>query len=105
MLFKFPISIEKKDEETEQWSEHMKLVHARVNKNTRKKGYETLAAGAIQIKRSLVFEVRHCPPIREIAHNTQLFRLKYDGQYYDIIDYDDFQENHRIIRLTGAFYG
>lgn len=105
MLYKFPISIEKRDEATEKWVEHMPLVHARINKNTRNRGYETLAAGAVQIKRSLVFEVRYSPPIREIAHNTQMFRLKYDGQYYNIIDYDDFKEQHRVITLTGAYYG
>lgn len=105
MLYRFPISIEKRDEVTEEWIEYFPKVHAQINKNTGGRGYEKLGAGAIQINRSLVFEVRYSPLIRAMAHNTQMFRIKYDGQYYDIIDYDDYQERHQNIKLTGAFYG
>lgn len=104
MVFKFPIKIEKRDEESEQWTEYLPVVHARINKNTRRTGYETFSAGAIQIKRSLIFEVRYSKEIREIAHNTQMYRIIYDGQPYDIIDYDDFEERHRTVKLAGAFY-
>ena len=105
MLFKFPIVIEKRNVDTEQWEVHMPLIHARVNKNTRSRGYEALGAGAIQIKRSLIFEVRYNKKIREIAYNTQLFRIKYDDEYYNIIDYDDYKEEHRTVTLAGAYYG
>ena len=104
MVFRFPVKIEKRDEETEQWVEYLPLVHARANKNVRRTGYEALSGGAIQIKRSLVFEVRYSQPIKEIAHNTQLYRIIYDGQPYDIIDYDDFEELHRTVKLVGAYY-
>ncbi|TFI13725.1 hypothetical protein E4P35_11020 [Thiopseudomonas sp. 4R-3cl] len=104
MLYKFPIRIEKRDEVTEQWVEYMPLVHAGINKNVRRTGYEVLSGGAIQIKRSLIFEVRYSPPVREIAHNTQLYRIIYDGEAYDVIDYDDFEERHQTVKLVGAYY-
>lgn len=104
MLFKLPISIEKRNVDTELWEPFMGTVHARVNKNVRRTGYETVSAGAIQIKRSLVFEVRYSVKLKEIAHNTQLYRIVYDGETYNIIDYDDFEERHQTVRLSGAFY-
>lgn len=103
MRFMRPIRIEVRDEETERWVEHMPIVHARVNK-ARGSGYENLDAGAIRYKRILTFEVRYSKPIRDIAYNTQLFRIIYEGQTFDIIDYDDFQERHRTVTLTGAIY-
>lgn len=104
MALKFPIKIEKRDEITEKWVEYLPVVHAKVNKNIRRTGYEVLSAGGIQIKRSLIFEVRYSPQIKEIAHNTQMFRVIYDGQPYDIVDYDDFEERHQFVKLAGAFY-
>lgn len=104
MTFKFPVKIEKRDEHTEKWVEYLPIVHARINKNTKRIGYEVLSAGAIQIKRSLIFEVRYSNEIKEIAHNTQMYRIIYDGQPYDIVDYDDFNERHLTVRLAGAFY-
>lgn len=105
MLFKFPITIQTRNEDDEKWVEHITIVRARINKNTKSRGYENLGAGAIQIKRSLMFEVRYSPKISEIAHNTQLFRIVYEGNTYNIIDYDDFQEKHQTVILTGAYYG
>lgn len=104
MIMKHVIDIEKRDEETEEWKTILSGVHCNVNKNTRKKGYETVSGGAIRIKRSLTFEVRYSKPIRQIAHNTQLYRIIYQGQTYDIIDYDDFEERHKFVQLSGAFY-
>lgn len=104
MRFKRPVRIEKRDEQTERWVEYMDPVHVNINKNVRNRGYEHLGAGAIRIRRSLVFEVRYSKPIAKIAHNTQMYRIIYEGQAYDIIDYDDYQERHQFVRLTGAFY-
>lgn len=99
-----PIRIEKRNEQTEKWEVYAEPVHAKINKNTRKKGYETLAAGAIQIRKSLIFEVRYSQPIQAIEHNTQLYRIVYNGAKYNIIDYDDYMERRQFIELAGAYY-
>lgn len=104
MALKFPIKIEKRDENTEKWETYAEVVHAKINKNVRRTGYEALGAGAIQIKHSRVFEVRYSPQIQAIEFNTQMYRIIYKGQPYDIIDYDDFEERHQFVRLAGAYY-
>lgn len=104
MKYLRPVRIEKRNEETEQWETYMEPVHAKINKNTRKTGYETLDAGAIQFKRTLTFEVRYSKPIQEIAFNTQMYRIIYQGQPYDIVDYDDYMERHISVKLTGVIY-
>lgn len=104
MAYTIPIRIEKRDEATEKWVVYMPTIHSKINKNTKGVGNEALSAGAIQIRRSLLFEVRYSPEIKEIAHNTQLFRIIYGGQPYNIVDYDDYEERHQNIRLAGTFY-
>lgn len=102
MLFKFPIAIEKLNVSTEDWEPYLELVHARINKNA--KDNEFLSSGAIQSKRELAFEVRYCPPMKAIGKNTQLYRVVYDGDTYDIKDYDDYQERHQTVKLLGVSY-
>ena len=95
------IVIQKRDEITEDWTDVFKL-HASINKN--KSDSEYLSAGAIQDKRTLVFEVRYFSDLEDIAHNIQFYRIVYRGVPYDIKDFDDFMLTHKTVKLLGVSY-
>lgn len=99
--FDKPIEIQIVDESTEDYSTLFKL-HARVNKG--KSDNEYLSAGAIQSKRTLVFEVRYFKALEDIVLNTQSYRVLYNGVPYDIEDYDDYQEEHKTVKLLGVSF-
>ena len=98
--YNIPILIQKKDEETEKWSDFLKL-HAII---TRNKGSEYQKAGAIQSKSERIFEVRYQANIKDIEFNTSLYRIVYAGINYNVTDYDDFMEQHINVKVTVLSY-
>ena len=101
MTYDKPIIIQQQDPETEKWADRWKL-HARVNKTG---GGQMLNAGADQYKASLTFEVRYFSALRELKFNPQPFRILYEGHTFKLVDYDDFMEQHRKVKLMGEAYG
>ena len=100
-LFDRPITIQKLDELTEDWSD-VYTVHASINKA--KSDSEYLNAGAIKNKRSLTFEIRYFSDLEDIALNLQSYRVLYQGVPYDLEDYDDFMLRHKTVKLLGVSY-
>lgn len=101
MVYDKPILIQKIDENTEIWADLYNL-HARVNKSN---GSEYLNAGANQSKSTRVFEVRYFKDLENIDDNRGFYRIIYRGKTYNITDYDDFQEQHKTVKLLGVSYG
>ena len=98
MTFDKPIKIQRVDEATETWSDLYNL-HARVNKSN---GSEYLNAGAIQSKATLSFEVRYFKQLEAIKYDRGAYRIIYRGRAFSIEDYDDYQEEHKTIKLLGV---
>lgn len=96
-----PVRIQKIDEETELWKDVYSR-HAKINKA--KSDNEYLSAGAVQAKRSLVFDVRYFKELENIAVNLQSYRIMYQNVPYDIVDYDDFELKHNTVKLLGVSY-
>lgn len=101
MTFDRPITIQKIDEITETWSDLWPL-HARVNKTT---GSEFVDAGANQSQSSKTFELRYFTGIQDIDFNRGLYRIVYLGQYFNIVNYDDYMESHQTVKLEAVSYG
>ena len=101
MVYDKPIIIQTRDEETEKWIDKFKL-HAKVNKSG---GSEYLNAGAVQSRSNRVFEVRYFPEIEDIDDSRDMYRILYRDRTYNIEDYDDFQEQHKTVKLLGVSYG
>ena len=100
-LFDRPIKILKINEVTEEWEDIFeKSIHASINKA--KSDSEYLSGGAIQGKRSLVFEMRYFKDLEDISFNLQCYRIIYQGVPYDIKDYDDFMLKHKTVKLLGV---
>ena len=97
MIFDKPISIQRIDENTEEWFDVWKL-HASVNKS---KASEYNAA-AVETKRTLTFTIRYARPLETIAYNMGLYRIVFEGVVFNINDFDDFMLSHQTIKLTAV---
>ena len=76
-------------------------LHAGVNKAS---GKEYLDGGAVQSQLQMIFDVRYSPLIEEIRLATQSYRVIYRGGKFKVVDYDDYMERHRGVRLLGVSY-
>lgn len=101
MIYDKPFTIQRQDPDTEDWADLWKL-HGRVNKTG---GGQALNAGADQYRATLTFEVRYFRALEELRYNPQPFRIVYRGHSFKLVDYDDYQEQHQTVRLTGEAYG
>ncbi len=95
------IMIQKINNATEEWIDQWS-VHAYVNKA--KNDTEFLSAGAIQNRRTLVFEIRYFKALEQISLNAQAYRILFNGVPYNIEDYDDYLLKHKTVKLLGANY-
>lgn len=102
MRFDRPVTVQKMDEETEEWVDIYRL-HARINKA--RADNEHFDAGAERSDRQLMFEVRYFKDLEKIAYNTQMYRIIYMGIPFNIVDYDDYMLMHRTVKLVGVSYG
>lgn len=101
MTYDKPITIQKIDEDTELWSDLWDL-HARVNKTT---GSEYVEAGANRSQSTKTFELRYFNGLEAIDYNRGLYRIKYRGYTYNILDYDDYMETHINVKIKAVSYG
>lgn len=97
-----PLTIQQLNEETEDWSD---LLHLHALKVNRTGGGESSAAGAGQYHPRLTFELRYCAELEQVRYATQLYRIIYRGHTFNIIDFDDFMEQHLNLKLVGEAYG
>ena len=94
--------IQVQDPDTEKWVNAFdKNLHAKVNKT---QGGTASGAGADQYRARLTFELRYTKALEDINYSPQPYRILYRGHKFKVIDYDDFMEQHRTIRLVGDFY-
>lgn len=100
MRYDKPITIQIQDPDTEEWKDALKL-HALVNKTG---GGTSFTAGTDQYNASLTFKVRYVRRLEDIAYNTQPYRILYRGRTFKVVDYDDYMEQHREIKLVGEYY-
>ena len=100
-MYDKPIIIQVQDPETEEWTEVLRL-HASVNKTG---GGSSFNVGTDQHKTSLTFKLRYVGALEDLAYNTQPYRIIYRGRTFKVVDYDDYMEQHREIKLVGEYYG
>lgn len=98
----YPVTIQRQDPNTEEWTDLLHLHALKVNKTG---GGETTGAGAEQFHPRLTFELRYCKALEDVVYNPQQHRIQYRGRSYNIQDYDDFMEQHRTVQLVGVAYG
>lgn len=97
-----PVTIQTMDQETEEWTDLLHLHALQVNKAS---AGENFNAGADQYHPRLTFDLRWCQALEAVAYATQTHRIVYRGRTFNIVDYDDYMEQHLTVRLTGEAYG
>ena len=100
-MYDKPITIQVQDAETEEWVDKFKL-HATVNKTG---GGSNFNAGTDQYNASLTFKLRYIRALEDLAYSPQPYRIIYRGRTFKVVDYDDYMEQHREIKLVGEHYG
>ena len=100
-MYNKPIKIQIQDPDTEEWRDSL-ILHAAVNKTG---GGSTFNAGSEQYNASLTFKLRYVKALENIAYNAPAFRIIYRGRTFKVVDYDDYMEQHREIKLVGEYYG
>ena len=98
----YPLTIQRLDEDTEEWADLLHLHALQINKTG---GGESYNASAEQYHPRLTFDLRWCKPLEDVVYHPQLHRIVYRGRTYNIDDYDDYMEQHRVVRLVGVAYG
>lgn len=100
MTFDKPITIEIRGDDGK-WKPVWNL-HARVNKSG---GSQHQNAGADQYKATLSFDVRYFQGLEDMRYNPQPYRILYRGHSFKLVDWDDYMERHRTVKLVGEAYG
>lgn len=100
MTYDKPITIQVQDPETEEWADKLHL-HASVNKSG---GSTAFNAGADQYRTSLTFKLRYVKALEDLEYSPQPYRIIYRGRAFKVVDYDDYMERHRELKLVGEFY-
>lgn len=98
----FPLHVEIQDPDTEEWSFYMKATARKVNRTG---GSEGFGAGVGQFHRRLTFNFPYMAAWRKVMDNPQIYRIVYNGRPYNIVDADDYMEQHRELNLVGVAYG
>lgn len=97
-----PVTIQRMDPDTEEWTDLLHLHALRVNKSGTG---ETFNAGREQYHPRLVFDFAWCKKLEDLRWSTQSHRILYRGRTLNLVDYDDYMEQHLTVRLTGEAYG
>lgn len=95
-----PVLLQRQDESTELW-ETEESICCCVN---RAGGTESFSSGADQFHARLTFETRYFPALEDVRYQPQLYRLIYRGHTFNIVDYDDYMEQHREVKMVGELY-
>lgn len=91
------IQIQKLNDDTELYNDYYRC-HAQVNKTG---GGEYLIASTISTKYKFTFIVRYCRELKDLQFNTQKYRIVFNDIIFNIIDADDFKQNHKTIKIIG----
>lgn len=97
-----PVTIQRMDPSTEEWTDLLHLHALKVNKSG---AGETFNAGREQYHPRLVFDFAWCKKLEDLRWSTQSHRILYRGRTLNLVDYDDYMEQHLTVRLTGEAYG
>lgn len=98
MVFNKPIVIQKWNEDAQGWEIYF-TCHARVNTS---KATTNLDGGTLYGRNKTNFDVRFCKAVSMIEFDTQLYRIVYKNVVYDLVEYDDYMEQHRTVKLKGV---
>lgn len=99
--YKFPILIQKLNEETEKWEDYYST-HANINKVG---GKEYTQAATNISGLTFNFKVRYCSLMEKVIFNTEIYRVVYKNRCYDVKNVDHYGENKTELTIQGEYNG
>lgn len=96
-----PFKIQKRDPDTEEWTDALCLHATQVNRGSARENFN---AAAEQYHPRLTFSVRWCMALEDLMYNTQDTRIVYRGHFFNIVNYDDYMEQHSIVKIEAEAY-
>lgn len=100
IVYDKPVTLQKQVAGTGSW-EDVQHLHAEVNKSLMQQLY---SPENDRVRQRLVFKIRYNPTLESVRSALQDYRLTYRGQHFELVDYDDYKEHRREIKLTGEQY-
>lgn len=100
-IYDKPVVLQKYDEETDSYlPERLPTLHAHIN--TAYFTTEKYEGKAMQDDVAMDFYFRYFPALLDVVKKPQLYRLMWGDDAYDLVGGDDFQLQHKEIRLRGV---
>lgn len=100
IVYDKPVTLQRQVAGTGAW-EDVQSLHAEVNKSISQQNYSPENE---RVRQRLVFKIRYNPALESVRNALQDYRMVYRGQHYELVDYDDYKEHRRGIKLTGELY-
>lgn len=100
IVYDKPVTLQRQVAGTGAWEDAQSL-HAEVNKSISQQNY---SPENDRVRQRLVFKIRYNPTLESVRSALQDYRMVYRGQHYELVDYDDYKEHRRGIKLTGELY-
>ena len=100
LVYDKPVILQKQIPDTGAWTDVQHL-HANVNKAVSTQQFSVEHA---RLRQRLLFRLRYYTGLETVRNSLQDYRIDYGGQHYELVDYDDYNERRRVIRLTGELY-
>lgn len=96
LVFDKPFELQHYDLTQHAWldSEH---IHANINKAISTGGQNPNASAHAS---RYIFRIRYHAALDDVRANPQKYRIRYGGEFYELADYDDYNERRTIIKLT-----
>lgn len=98
LVYDRPCTLQLYDLQQHIWtdSEHL---HANINKAISTGGQNPNASAHTS---RYTFRIRYHAALDDVRANPQKYRIRYGGEYYELADYDDYNERRTIIKLTAS---
>lgn len=100
LVYDKPVILQKQIPDTGAWTDVQHL-HANVNKAV---STQNFSAENERLRQRLLFRLRYYAELENVRHSLQDYRIDYSGQHFELVDYDDYNERRRVIKLTGELY-
>lgn len=96
LVYDRPCTLQLYDLQQHIWtdSEHL---HANINKAISTGGQNPNASAHAS---RYIFRIRYHAALDDVRANPQKYRIRYGGEFYELADYDDYNERRTIIKLT-----
>ena len=98
LVFDRPITLQQYSTKTHAWTD-TEHIHANVNKSISTGGQSPVDSSHIC---RYLFKVRYFGALDNVRANIQKYRILYGGQTFELADYDDYNDRHRVIKLTAS---